>query len=125
MTRLTVHVRHGDKEKMFHPAQMIKTYYYKDGKEEKVIGNEVVYQQLHQDQLRNKKVYTKMTKAKRKIINTYTYCINSIRKDVINQHVQDILSSLKSKGYKYSWARPDKGGVTVDHWYLSNSNKCN
>ena len=91
MTRLTVHVRHSNKDMMFQPAKTVKTYYYKENGQEKVIGNEGVYQQLHQNELRNKKVYTKMTKARRKIINTYTYIINSMRQEIVKQHVQDIL----------------------------------
>jgi hypothetical protein len=109
---------------MFQSATAVKTYYYKDGKQEKVIGNEEVYQRVA-ERFSSKKVFTKMTKAKRKIMNTKTFIINSMNKKVIKQHVTDILSKLKSKGYKYSWPRPDKGGAIVDHWYTSNCYKCN
>ena len=127
-TRLTVHVRHTNKDMMFYKTEPVKTYYYKDGKQEKVIGNEEVfwnYQKLHQDELRNKKVFTKMTKARRRIRTTHTFIIESMSKNIIKQHVQNILSNLKAKGYNYSWMRPDRGGATVDHWYLSNTYKCN
>ena len=124
-TRLTVHVRHMNKDKMFYKTEPVKTYYYKKDGQEKLIGNEEVYQKLHQDELRNKKVFTKMTKARRRIRTTHTFIIDSMTKDIVKQHVKSILSKLKSQGYKYTWKRPDKGGAIVDHWYLSNCYTCN
>tara|TARA_R110002051_G_scaffold273067_1_gene333719 strand:+ start:806 stop:1183 length:378 start_codon:yes stop_codon:yes gene_type:complete len=123
-TRLTVHVRHNKSDMMFYKTDPVKTYYYKDKGKEKLIGNEEVYQRVG-IQFSNKKVFTKMTKARRRIKTTHTFIIESMRKDVVKSHVENILSKLKSKGYQYSWKRSDKGGAFVDHWYLSNCYKCN
>ena len=123
-TRLTVHVRHTNKDMMFYKSEPVKTYYYKDGKQEKVIGNEDAYQR-NSHKWENYRVFTKMTKARRRIRTTQTFIIESMSKNIIKQHVQNILSNLKAKGYNYSWVRPDRGGALVDHWYLSNTYKCN
>tara|TARA_R110000824_G_scaffold154479_2_gene326601 strand:- start:9516 stop:9815 length:300 start_codon:yes stop_codon:yes gene_type:complete len=96
---------------MFRSATPVKAYYYKNNGQEILIGNEEVYQQLHQDELKNKKIYTKMTKARRKIVNTYAYIIESMKKDVVNSHVEHILSKLKAKGYTFK----------KEHYYLSNA----
>ena len=81
MTRLTVHVRHSDKKLMFRTSKPTKTYYYNDSGNEKVIGNQETYdKQLAKDanSFSGKKVFTKMTKSRRKIINTYTFIIDSV-----------------------------------------------
>ena len=121
MTRLTVHVRHSDPRRMFYKTEPVKTYYYKKNGKEILIGSEKALKKFKL----NMPVFHKMTKAKRRIRTTQTFIIDSMRKDIVKQHVKNILSNLKSKGYKYSWKRHDKGGGMVDHWYLSNCYKCN
>ena len=132
MTRLTVHVRHTDPKRMFYYTDAVKTFYYKNRGKEKVIGNEKSLAKFKED-TRSKvgsgregnsmKIYSKVTKGKKRIRTTHTFMIESMVKDVVESHVENILSRLKSKGYQYSWKRSD-GGI-VDHWYLSNCYKCN
>ena len=123
-TRLTVHVRHTNKEMMFYNSEPVKTYFYKKNGQEKLIGN-----QLALDKWKATgdpgSLFNKMTRAKRRIRTTHAFIIDSMIKDIVKQHVKNILSNLKAKGYKYSWVRPDRGGAIVDHWYLSNCYKCN
>ena len=120
MTRLTVHVKSNDKNKMFYQTEPVKTYYYKEDGQEKLIGNQSALDKLKHIP---GSLFTRLTKAKRRIKTTHTFIIDSRVKDIVKQHVKNILSNLKSQGYKYTWKRPD--GATVDHWYLSNCYKCN
>ena len=122
MTRLTVHVKSKDKNKMFYQTEPVKTYYYKEDGQEKLIGNQSALDRLKHIP---GSLFTKQTKAKRRIRTTHTFIIDSMTKDIVKQHVKSILSKLKSQGYKYTWKRPDKGGAIVDHWYLSNCYTCN
>ena len=125
-TRLTVHVRHNKPNMMFYKTEAVKTYYYKDKGKDKLIGNQEAYDNGDGvEKWDGKKIFTKMTRAKRRIKTTHTFIIESMRKNVVKSHVENILSRLKSKGFQYSWRRSDKGGRMVDHWYLSNCYKCN
>jgi len=118
-TRLTVHVRHNKPNMMFYKSEPVKTYYYKKNGQEKLIGNQSALDRWKATGEPGS-LFTKMTRAKRRIKTTHTFIIDSMRKDVVKSHVENILSKLKSKGYQYSWKRNDKGGALVDHWYLSN-----
>ena len=131
MTRLTVHVRHTDPKRMFYYTDAVNTFYYRDRGKEKVIGNKESLKKFKDDleskvgrgSESKKKIYSKVTKGKKRIRTTHTFMIESRVKDVVESHVENILSRLKSKGYQYSWKKSD--GKIVDHWYLSNCYKCN
>ena len=107
-TRLTVHVRHTDKSKMFVKTKAVETYYYKENGQEILIGNK---QSLDRLKIKPKGVYMKLTKARRRIVNTYAYVIESMKQDVVKSHVTNILSNLKAKGYTFK----------KEHYYLSNA----